>query len=258
VNAAINIVRLLVFPAVEVSAIMLAWISWSRSLVRFAACILLGAVALSYSLHIVFHEVVHRRYFRRQPFRVISELLISLLLGTPFSEYYQSHWRHHRYTNLIQDSTSTWRMTSSGVHPRGFWSYSLGWMGISSRAIKALVREKRTGELSNDIVRKIYCQGALLLVLHCSLLLLAPALWLAYVLTIYFGYVGIAAINYLQHPPRVYGSGYTTSFHSHFYNAVFYNNGLHFEHHERMQAPIAHLKPTNDSGQIYRVGHGLS
>jgi hypothetical protein len=84
----------------------------------------------------------------------------------------------------------------------------------------------------------------MLVALHLTLLYFMPQLWLSYVIVIYLGYVGIAAINFVQHPPVQYGTGFTTSFPSPTYNAIFFNNGLHFEHHDRIQEPVIELTPS--------------
>jgi fatty acid desaturase len=244
--------RLLVFPTAEAGFTVLAWVFlWRRPWLSMA-CMLLAAVALSYSLHIVFHEVVHRRYFRHPLSSFFFESLISILLGTPFSEYRQSHWRHHRYTNLLEDATCTWAPSPGHPRPRRFWSYSLGWPAISIRSIRALLYEKRSGHLSNAVIGRIIFEGFMLITLHILLAYFVPALWIAYTVTIYLGLSCISAINYLQHPPREYGTGYTTSYDSSTYNAIFYNNGLHFEHHDRMQQPIIELIARPGSGRLYQ------
>jgi len=256
----LHALRLLAYPAAEVAFILLAWSLLARSLWASAACVLLAATAQSYSLHIVFHEVVHRRYFRRALPVLLSESAVTILLGSPFNEYRQSHWRHHRYTNLLEDSTSTWAPTPDGPSPRRLWSYSLGWPAITPRSMAGLAQERRAGRLSNGIIARMLYETFLLLVLHVALIYYAPALWVIYVATIYLGYVGIAAINYMQHPPVEYGTGYTTSIYSPRYNRIFYNNGLHFEHHARAQVPVIKLVPTPSSGVLYAdpVGSGQS
>lgn len=247
----INALRLLTFPAAEVGFMALAWILFRRSLWGSAACVIMAAVALSYSLHIVFHEVVHRKYFRHPLSKMLGESAISILLGTPFNEYRQSHWRHHRHTNLLQDTTSTWASTPNGPKPRHFWSYSLGWPAMMPTSIMALVRERREGRISNVIMAKVIFEGSLLIALHIGLAYFATTLWCIYTATIYLGYVGIAAINYMQHPPVDYGSGYTSSIYRHAYNRILYNNGLHFEHHDRIQEPVIELRATPGSGSLY-------
>lgn len=243
--------HVLMFPAAEVVFILSAWSLSDRHVIASGACVLLGAVALNYSLHIAFHEVVHRKYFQQPGVRWIAEPVITVLLGTPFGEYRQSHWRHHRYTNLLQDATSTWRGTVREPKPRRLWSYSLGWPAITVRSVRALVRERRNGNLSIAVTGIIAYEVCLLLAFHVYLVSFLPALWIVYCSTIYLGYVGIAATNYLQHPPIAYGSSHTTSIYHTLYNQVFFNNGLHFEHHHSMQEPIIDLRAPMGCTRLY-------
>lgn len=249
-----NGLRLLVFPTLEVLLIVLAWRAWSVGWWASALLVVLAGAAVSYSLHIVFHEVVHRRFFRHPVTRLVSELSISALLGTPFNEYRQSHWRHHRFTNLLEDSTSTWRSTPSGPKPRSFLGYSFGWPLLSPGSFRALVEERRSGRLSTDAIVRMLVELGFLGCVHVALAATSLTLWAAYAATVYMGWTFIAAVNYLQHPPREYGTGFTTSVYSPAYNRIFYNNGLHFEHHEQPQAPVIELSPHPGDFRLYREG----
>lgn len=247
-----NGLRLLLFPAAEFFCIMAAVRSVTVSLWATAGFIAVAAVALAYSLHITFHEVVHRRFFRHPVTKWLSESAITALLGTPFNEYRQSHWRHHRHTNLLEDSTSTWKATPQGPKPRNFLAYALGWPSMGPRSFRQLLLELRETHHNREILRHVIAELVLIGLIHAALLLYDPALWLIYSAVIYLGWTCIATVNYLQHPPVEYGSGYTTSLYSPTYNLMFYNNGLHFEHHARVQEPVISLSPTPGDWRVYR------
>lgn len=252
-----NGLRLLVFPTTQVLCIIAAWRVISVSLWGSAAFVLLAAIAMAYSLHIVFHEVVHRRFFHHVVTRVLSESAITALLGTPFNEYRQSHWRHHRYTNLLQDSTSTWKSSPSGPKPRNCLAYIFGWPRMAPRAFRDLLDEVREGTQTRATMTRVIVELALIGLIHGLLMLYNPALWLIYSSTVYLGWAFIAAVNYFQHPPVEYGSGYTTSLYSPTYNVIFYNNGLHFEHHDRVQEPVIELRPTPGDWRLYDKGRRI-
>jgi len=243
--------RLLVFPLAEAVFLISAWFATPGHPKTAAVCVLFAAISLSYSLHIVFHEIVHHGLFKHPVLVFISEWVMTLLLGTPFNEYRQSHWQHHRFTNLIEDATSTWRATPDGPKPRRFLSYSLGWPAIVPRSSKLVFRDKQSGRISDRVMARIYSEAGLLLVTHLLLAYFAFWLWVAYAATIYLGYVGIAAINYIQHPPIEYGSGFTSSIYSPTYNLLLHNNGLHFEHHDRAHEPTIELTATPGKGSLY-------
>lgn len=247
-----NGLRLLVFPCAEILFIFAAWKSLPYGLWLSALFVILAAVSLSYSLHIVFHEVVHRRFFHHPVTRFLSESAITVLLGTPFNEYRQSHWRHHRYTNLLEDSTSTWKATPEGPKPRGFLAYSFGWWLLGPGSMRALKEERKKKMLSDDAIRRMVVELILVVAVNVALALISLPLWAIYAATIYLGWSCIAAVNWIQHPPRDYGTGYTTSIYSPAYNTIFYNNGLHYEHHDRVQEPVIELEPTPGDWRIFK------
>jgi fatty acid desaturase len=226
-----------------------AWVS--------AGFIVLAAIAMAYSLHIVFHEVVHRRFFRHPVTKLLSESAITALLGMPFNEYRQSHWRHHRYTNLLQDSTSTWKLTPAGPKPRNCFVYIFVWPLLAPGSLRALLDEARDGLQSRETINRVMSELVLVGLIHLFLFFYSMPLWLIYSSTVYLGWAGIAAVNYIQHPPVEYGSGYTTSFYSPTYNVIFYNNGLHFEHHDRVQEPVIELSPTPGDWRLYAEGRRI-
>lgn len=237
--------RLAVFPLAEVSFILCAYLSQSVALkISFT---LLAAAALCCSLHIVFHEMVHRGWFRGPVSSLAAGAVVTALLGSPFDEYRLSHRRHHRHTNTLDDATSTWELAPDGPRPRGFWSYTLGWPALIPVSARAILRDRRLGLVSGRAYARMIFQLALLALLHTSLIRFAPALWSIYFSAFYLGWAGIAAVNYMQHPPVGYGSGHTTSIRSALYNAVLFNNGLHAEHHARPQLPALELESKRDA-----------
>lgn len=243
--------RLALFPLAQLTFIACAHLS--HSLPVKISLAFLAATMLCCSLHIVFHEVVHRGWFRRPLSSLAAGAAITILLGSPFEEYRRSHGRHHRYTNALEDATSTWRDGPGGPRPRGFWSYALGWPALIPASVRAVIRERRLGLISRRDYARMKFELALLALLHASLLYFAPSLWMLYFATFYLGWTGVAAVNYMQHPPKHYGTGYTTSNHSAIYNVVFFNNGLHAEHHEQPRLPALELKQFKEAATVVSV-----
>jgi fatty acid desaturase len=245
---------LMVFPFLELLCLLIAWRVLPQGIWASAVFVLLAASAMTYSLHIVFHEVVHQRFFRHPVAKLLCESAITALLGTPFNEYRQSHWRHHRFTNLLEDSTSTWKDTPAGPKPRNVFAYVLGWPLLARKDLTDLWSERRLGLQTADTVARVVFELVLLGAIHTSLMLYSMPLWFIYSCTVYLGWAGIAAVNYIQHPPVEYGSGYTASIYSPTYNTLFYNNGLHFEHHYLIQEPVIQLSPMPGDWRLYKDG----
>ena len=149
-----------------------------------------------------------------------------------FNQFKHSHWLHDQHINSLDEITSTWKMTPNGPQPRSFFEYCFMWPG--RKIYKGLVRIIYTGLFDISFVETLG-----VVTLNLALVIIDPIIWVLYVTTLYFGWACSGAINYMQHPPADYGFGYTTSIYSRIYNRIFFNNGLHWEHHKTVHHPIS-------------------
>jgi fatty acid desaturase len=107
-----------------------------------------------------------------------------------------------------------------------------------ARAQKSMGKEIALGEVPDEILKEISWQKILTPAFILALWLFgAPVLAIAYMTHIYFGWVLISSHNYSQHPPVSGHVSLSTSFKSRAFNQLFFNNGLHFEHHSAPGIP---------------------
>ena len=187
--------------------------------------VLLAGVLLSFSIHIFFHECVH--WHSRYPQWI--NIIHSLFLGLPFDGYRVHHYNHHTYANNVEDFSTTWRVidgNTSGFPP---CQYAIGW----PRQLKRAVREPHPfdpvmGDV-NSIKSRIPLQKLALLILMVLLVLLSFKAFLLYLLLVYSGWAFSALHNYGQHLPTP--EEVIVTYPNQLYNKLFFNNGLHWEHH---------------------------
>ena len=229
--------RLLLFPALQLALFILS-IHLLQDQPAFAALALLfSCFAMSLTLHITIHEQVHQPLVFK-PLNPLLHSISSLFIGVPFAGYKWHHWNHHRHNNGPCDYSSTWKTGPDGLAPRGRLPYSLGWPITLARAQRSMNKEIDLGEVPDDILREIRWQKILSPAFILGLWLFGtPVLALAYMTHIYFGWVLISSHNYSQHPPVSGHVSLSTSFKSRAFNQLFFNNGLHFEHHSAPGIP---------------------
>jgi fatty acid desaturase len=227
-------IRIWLFPVLELGCFALAvGTAHSYPMLSFLA-FLLACVALSFAVHVTFHECVHQGYSGGVP----AEFAISVLMGLPVDGYRFHHFNHHEHANALHDYSTTWASGDAGPVPQKCWTYAITWPRQLLRAHTGAQAATAAGTASPDWVRRVRRQKLFLLAFHTSLALLSPALYLAYFALIYWGWVLIAVHNHGQHPPVAYGTERPTSYPSPLYNWLFCNNGLHFEHHHLPARPF--------------------
>jgi fatty acid desaturase len=235
-----------VFPLLQMTLFALACYLVDIHLALAIGALALSALALNFSIHICLHEYLH--YSDCHPLRAWANVLYTAVAGLPFDGYRMHHHNHHRFDNGPLDYSCTHRETPRGRQPFGMWRYALGWPGQLKRARVDLASNpprSRVEELARG--RIAYEKWVVVL----TILGLAVASWkyaLLYVGMVYAGWVFISMHNYGQHPPELPGS--TTSFSNGLYNRLFFNNGLHFEHHAEPGKPWHDLEPDARATQI--------
>ncbi len=223
-----------------------------------ALLILMAALALCLSLHMSYHEAAHRSGSWPDWRRILTGLLLTPLMGASFHGYRVSHWNHHRYDNGLEDFTTTWKGGEGDPQPKHLLSYCLSWPKIFIEGPVLFKTAVNDGDANAKILRWARGEAVFLLSWLIFLAWLSPITILLYVSSIYLGWALISLHNFGQHLPRDYGTPYrTTSFQAHWYNRLFFNNGLHFEHHRRPAVPIADLH-ADEAAELVAVPHLLA
>lgn len=221
---------LAIFPGIEVGLFAAACMTISTSPLLGAGLLALAGVALSFAIHIFFHECLH--YSDRYPLGRWFTWPASTLIGLPFDGYRVHHRNHHRHGNADGDFSSTWRHTAIGRTPCPVLPYVLGWPRQNLAASRAI----RSGEhMDQAVIHRIPAQRRILLLCFAVLTLISFTCGVMYLVLIYLGWAGAALHNYGQHPPVADGD--TTTCARPLYNRLLFNNGLHWEHHAHPGRP---------------------
>jgi len=227
---------MLVFPLLQLGALVLACVAIPDHPWLAAGLVALAALALNFSVHVCFHEWIHRGSAGE-----LESLAFTLILGSPFDGYRLHHNNHHAHENGPLDYSSTWKFASGTRTPRSVVGYALGWPAQLVRAARDLASEQPSIEVDPAVRARARRQKR---VLATALLVLAVWSWqrlLVYLATVYLGWAVVAVQNFGQHPP-IDGEP-ITSFRSRLYNLVFFNNGLHYEHHAQPGKTWDQLQP---------------
>lgn len=212
---------LIVFPLVQGGLLALAC-------AHHPAWVLAAALVHTFTVHVCVHEFLH--YSDRRRLAPAAGWVFSVATGVPFDGYRLHHHNHHRYENGAGDFSST--------VSRPLWRYALGWP-------VQLVKTGRALRASGISV------GAQKFAIAAAFALLAAGAWwwpLLYLLMVYLGWALVSVHNYGQHPPAE-GSP-IPSFSARWYNLLFFNNGLHHEHHAEPGKPWGELEPDPAARQI--------
>lgn len=234
-----------IFPILQVacfvSGVLLFPDHWGIALILVG----LSALFLNFSLHITVHHFVHFS-FQNKILNRCFEAIYTILIGLPFNFYRMQHFNHHRYDNALGDFTSTWKQRRGKIVPQSFIGYCFFWF-IGGSVTNAIKRAREDEDLPEN--RRILLQAETLLIVlfYGVLLLLNPILALAYLIMFYLGWSMIAITNYGQHLPLKYGKPIAYSYRNKLYNSLFFNNGLHLEHHKHPGVDYLDLKPEKDA-----------
>ncbi len=242
-----KLLLLTVFPFLQMVLFGLSCLLVTSHLAWAAACIMASGVALNFTIHICVHEFLH--YSDRHPLPGWLNLVISSVSGQTFDGYRFHHHNHHRHNNGADDFSRTWRMTPDGPVPYSVWRYVLGWPAQTVRTSRALKHMSPLPPPIQKLRRRMrhetYAIGGLLLVMGlCS--------WkfvVLYAAMVYLGWALVTMHNYGQHPPDTPED--IQSFASRWYNRLFFNNGLHYEHHAEPSKPWHELRANSRAPQIH-------
>lgn len=222
-------VKLHIFPLLELGLLVGAFVLWDKSYLLSAVCVLGAALFLNFTLHITVHHFVH---FKTK-IKWLNELLpfiYSVLLALPYDFYRLQHYNHHRYNNLKGDVTSTWEEKNGTLTPKPFFRYAFLWFLVKPSP-HFMTEAAQYGDLEKNGKLKMRLQFGAILGIYAALLYFNPFFALYYAALFYFGWTFIAITNYGQHLPVNYGQEVGHTFKEKRYNKIFFNNGLHYEHH---------------------------
>ena len=237
--------RLHIFPLLQAACFISALILLDSNLLLSLLFLFASALFLNFSLHITIHHFVHFR-LKAKTINTILEFVYTILLALPYSFYRMQHYNHHRYDNRIGDMTSTWEKKNDEITPKSFFNYSFFWF-LNGSLKTALAIASRDGDINNKEKRKIRHQIFAILSVYGLLMWLNLWYGLAYLSLFYVGWSFISITNYGQHLPIKYDSTDAYSYPNKLYNGVFFNNGLHLEHHLEPHLDYPELKSKNDS-----------
>ena len=233
-------IALHIFPLIQVSLFVAAILFFFENPVISIICLTGSALFLNFSLHITIHHFVHFK-LKYEIMNTILGFIYSLTLGIPFNLYRIQHYNHHRYNNLIGDFTSTWKKKNDVIKAKNFFSYSFLWM-LNPPNSRMFKEASEKGDLTKKQLLKMRIELLLIILTYIFLIWLNPIAAAAYLVVFYLGWTFISITNYGQHLPLKYNDTIAYSYDKPFYNNLFFNNGLHFEHHENPSLNYSSLK----------------
>lgn len=244
-------ISLYLIPALEVVFLTAAISVFPSQPLSAIVLVVLAAFAMCFALHMSYHEVAHRSGNWRAWRQLGTGLLLTPLLGVAFHGYRISHWNHHRYNNGLEDFTSTWKNENGQPTPRNLFLYCISWPEVFTYAPLLIKKAINDGDAGHRDLW--WCRAETLLLIGWLVFLywLSPTALYLYLALIYIGWSLISLHNFGQHLPTNYESPLrTTSYTAAWYNRIFFNNGLHYEHHRRPGVPIAKLQPDCDGESV--------
>lgn len=222
--------KLHIYLLIEVLAFIAAIMLFPDHFVWSIILLLLSALFLNFSLHITVHHFLHFTPKNRIA-KTTLELLYSVILVLPYNFYRLQHFNHHRHNNLIGDFTSTWKKKGDTIVSKSFFSYSFLWL-FTIPTGQLSVKGLQHGDIEKSHLLKMKRELALIVIVFTMLLWLSPIACLAYTILFYLGWSFVAMTNYGQHLPISYNDTLAYTYPKKWYNTLFFNNGLHYEHHE--------------------------
>jgi fatty acid desaturase len=236
--------ELSIFPLLELVFFMGSVVVLKWSIPLAILLLLLSSLSLSFGIHIFFHECVHRRTL----YPTLFNCAASILLGLPFDGYRIHHYNHHAFENGAQDFSTTWKIHAESKVAYSLCSYTLGWPRQLISSVKCKTPFGGTPDSANQIKARIPAQKIALLLAFMAALLIGWNVFFLYVALIYLGWALTSLHNFGQHPP-IENVG-IPSYLNASYNLVFFNNGLHWEHHAFPELHWYALIPNDHSPKI--------
>ena len=234
---------LAIFPLLELGFFAASLYVLPHAIWAALGLLLLASLSLSFSIHIFFHECVHHR----SQYPALFNWVASAVMGLPFDGYRIHHYNHHEFENAAPDFSCTWR-DSAQRRPFSLLTYVLGWPRQLVRGMRRPIPFGPSAERANQIKQNIPGQKRALLLTLFAAALAGWQVLLGYVLLVYLGWAFTALHNFGQHPPVVGVS--SSSYDAPLYNKLFFNNGLHWEHHHYPALAWHELVPDQNSPRI--------
>ncbi len=216
--------------------------------------VIVSALALSFSLHITYHYHVHFKTKTKALDRFI-DFLYSILTGLPFHFYYLLHINHHVYNNEIGDFTSTITRNDGNIQNKNIFTYGLFWFKASRKPREMMQSGINEKYFSEELRKKTKYELLVIILFEILIGIYSWKLLLMYFALIYFGWMFISFHNYGQHLPIKQGIDIGNSYYNAFYNYIFVNNGLHYEHHKYPETPYWELANEKDENLNNKLPH---
>jgi fatty acid desaturase len=230
---------------------------------------LLAALFLSLSVHICFHEFLHFYFKRNTPWFISYGF--TLLAGMPFDGFRLHHINHHQHNNSPADFSTTWEIKDHHAKPKNIFLYAITWPLQLFKVMKFARSQAKQGLLSQKIQSNIRKQQFFVVGFFMILIITSPQLFLLYAALIYVGWIIVSIHNYGQHSQNQHPYNPNTQIHNRrnkighheknntvaktntaisiyhrWYNIFFFNNGLHFEHHDQPEKSWRELFPSEE------------
>ena len=237
-------------------------LSWGATALAFTA----AAWSYCWNLQCISHNFIHNPYFQNAWLNRAFGVLESLAIGVPHLLYHHYHMNHHQGDNDAKGPDGTTRDWSSiyrhsrGDRPEPFWRYVLfSFFRVEVGPVLSVAIKHGRANVAQVAVESLALGGMWLL------FLLGDWRYFVYFyLPSYFsGWVLSYAEGYLEHHGGQPGNPYANSVSSYnaLYNALWFNNGYHQEHHYRPQVHwtrlpnVTPLLPDETERRVVRGAH---
>lgn len=235
-------IKLAIYPLLELGFFIVANLVNQPFLSFFF--IVIAGVMLGLSIHIFFHECVHFR----EEYPLHINVIYTIFLGLPFDGYRVHHYNHHTYANDVYDFSSTWYLQDGKKTAFKPCRYTFGWLRQLSRAIhEPHPFSQNLGDVFK-IKARIEPQKIALFFFCILLAFIGLKTFILYFALVYFGWAFSALHNYGQHPPIE--NEVICTFANSFYNKITFNNGLHWEHHDKPWLSWEQIELDKNSARI--------
>lgn len=236
------------YAVLQVACLSAAWWVGAASPLVTVGLLALAAVSMCFALHVTYHECVHQGH----PGGLAGELVLTALIGLPLDGYRWHHFNHHRHENSLEDYSCTWQPGPAGPVPQVWWRYALTWPRQLVRSARDMRERDAAGAVPADLARRVRRQKRWLQLLFFGTLCVSWPSALAWLATVYAGWVLVSVHNFGQHPPVAYERKLATSYPNALYNRLLCANGLHHEHHRDPGMPWDKIEPAADAPLVTR------
>ncbi|MCC7440318.1 MAG: fatty acid desaturase [Bdellovibrionales bacterium] len=189
---------------------------------------LVQALLICTNFQCVAHNFIHHPFFASAPLNGAFSILNSLALAIPQSLYRVHHLNHHEFSNAPGDWSALSRHAAEGEREEPLSHYAV--LGPLRSDLGLAIRAASSQGLGQLVAAEL---GFMALFAAVGIWVSAPWFFLFFVPTVYLGQALAHAENYLEHHRADPGNrlANSVSCYSPAYNALWFNNGYHQEHH---------------------------